>query len=49
MRLHSYLVAALAASPAAALWPIPIDISTGNSTLFIDKKINITYNGAPVR
>ncbi|KAK8146007.1 N-acetyl-glucosamine-6-phosphate deacetylase [Beauveria asiatica] len=48
MRLQSYLVAALAASPVAALWPIPIEISTGNKTLFIDKTINITYNGAPL-
>lgn len=46
MRLLSVL--ALVA-PAAALWPIPIDISTGNKTLFIDKTINITYNGEPVR
>ncbi|OAR02086.1 hypothetical protein LLEC1_05910 [Akanthomyces lecanii] len=48
MRLYSYLAAALAVSPAAALWPIPIDVSTGNKTLFIDKTINITYNGAPL-
>ncbi|EGX88104.1 beta-hexosaminidase beta chain [Cordyceps militaris CM01] len=46
MRLHSFLVAALAASPTVALWPIPVDISTGNKTLYIDKTINITYNGA---
>ncbi|TQW02945.1 glycoside hydrolase family 20 [Cordyceps javanica] len=49
MRLLCFLAAAaLAASPTAALWPIPIDISTGNETLFIDKTINITYNGAPL-
>lgn len=49
MRLQSYLAVALAAaSPAAALWPIPIDISTGNQTLFIDKSITVTYNGEPV-
>lgn len=47
MRLRTCL-AALAASPAAALWPIPVDISTGNQTLFIDQTINITYNGESV-
>ncbi|OAA58147.1 beta-hexosaminidase beta chain [Cordyceps fumosorosea ARSEF 2679] len=46
MRMPSLLAAALAASPVAALWPIPVDISSGNTTLYIDKSISVTYNGA---
>ncbi|KAL7930822.1 glycoside hydrolase family 20 protein [Trichoderma chlorosporum] len=41
-------VAALAFSPASALWPIPQKISTGNSVLFIDEGVRVTYNGQPI-
>lgn len=42
------LLAALALSPAAALWPVPIHADIGNKTLFIDKSIEVTYNGKQV-
>lgn len=38
-------LAALAASPVSALWPIPKELSMGNSTLWIDQDIRITFNG----
>ncbi|KAI6784635.1 hexosaminidase [Emericellopsis cladophorae] len=40
---------ALAVTPVSAIWPIPKTISTGNSTLFIDQTVAVTYNGKPVR
>ena len=42
-------VAALAFSPASAIWPVPKSITTGNSTLVIDQTVAVTYNGQPVR
>jgi hexosaminidase len=42
-------VAALAISPASAIWPVPKSISTGNLTLSIDQTLVVTYNGEPVR
>lgn len=41
-------IAALAFSPANALWPIPQKISTGDGVLFIDQAVRVTYNGVPV-
>ncbi|TFB05567.1 Beta-hexosaminidase [Trichoderma ghanense] len=41
-------VAALAFSPANALWPIPQKISTGDGVLFIDQAVRVTYNGVPI-
>jgi hexosaminidase len=32
-------------SSALAIWPIPSSLSTGNSTLWIDEGVVITYNG----
>jgi hypothetical protein len=31
---------------AAAIWPIPSSLSTGNSTFFIDSDCDINYTGA---
>ncbi|KAF5135058.1 Beta-hexosaminidase [Metarhizium anisopliae] len=42
-------VAALAAfRPVDAIWPVPQQISTGQDVLFVDKSIQVTYNGEPV-
>lgn len=41
-------IAALAFSPANALWPIPQKITTGDSVLFIDEAVRVTYNGVQV-
>lgn len=41
-------IAALAFSPANALWPIPQKITTGDSVLFIDEGVRVTYNGVQV-
>lgn len=35
-------------SPAAALWPIPRELETGESVLFIAQTLEITYNGGSV-
>lgn len=43
------VVAALALSPANALWPAPTKMSSGNDVFFIDPRVNITYNGQDVR
>lgn len=37
------------ASSVAAVWPIPVDMTTGNTTLLLGQNIVVTYNGAPVR
>ncbi|SPO03573.1 related to beta-hexosaminidase precursor [Cephalotrichum gorgonifer] len=43
------LLSPLALLPlASALWPAPREISSGNTTLFIDKSIKITYGGKPL-
>jgi len=39
------LLISLFASSALAIWPIPSSLSTGNSTLWIDEGVAITYNG----
>lgn len=39
---------ALAASPASALWPIPVKLSQGKSTLWIDQSVHVTYNGQSI-
>ncbi|KAL7794515.1 hexosaminidase [Trichoderma ceciliae] len=41
-------IAALAFSPANALWPIPQKASTGDGVLFIDQVVRVTYNGVPI-
>lgn len=41
-------LAALAFGPAEALWPAPKKATMGNSVLFIDQTIGVTYNGDPV-
>lgn len=41
------LVLALSA-PAMALWPQPVEMTTGNTTLWINEDITVTYNGKPV-
>ncbi|PNP42958.1 hypothetical protein TGAMA5MH_05706 [Trichoderma gamsii] len=41
-------IAALAFSPANALWPIPQKITTGDSVLFIDEAVRVTYNGVQI-
>ncbi|CAM1507275.1 Fc.00g069160.m01.CDS01 [Cosmosporella sp. VM-42] len=41
-------VAALALNPVDAIWPAPKTISTGNSVLFIDQTLEVTYNGKSV-
>ncbi|KAF3360285.1 hypothetical protein VDGD_04484 [Verticillium dahliae] len=33
----------------ASIWPAPKKLTTGNTTLFIDESLKITYNGDPVR
>ncbi|PHH51063.1 Beta-hexosaminidase [Ceratocystis fimbriata CBS 114723] len=35
-------------SPAAALWPVPTEVSTGNTTLLISQSLDVTYNGRNV-
>ena len=48
--LPTLLLGALSLLPAVhAVWPIPKEISTGDSVLFIDEDLEITYNGQPVR
>lgn len=42
------VVAALALSPAKALWPAPKKLSTGHGVLFIDQTVEVTYNGQPL-
>ncbi|OAA58220.1 exochitinase [Cordyceps fumosorosea ARSEF 2679] len=37
-----------AAGPAAAIWPIPSESSTGNGVLFMSADIKVTLNGAPL-
>ncbi|POR31631.1 Beta-hexosaminidase [Tolypocladium paradoxum] len=39
------VVAALALSPAKAIWPAPTKMSSGGDVFFIDQRVNITYNG----
>lgn len=36
------------AMPVMALWPEPSSVSTGTDALFINKDIEVTYNGAQV-
>jgi len=45
-RLLSLVVLAL--EPAAALWPVPRQYTTGTTALFIHQNLEITYNGVPV-
>lgn len=37
-----------AASPACALWPAPRSMTTGSKALWLEKDVEITYNGGPV-
>ncbi|EFX03281.1 beta-hexosaminidase beta chain precursor [Grosmannia clavigera kw1407] len=37
--------ALVVANPVAAVWPIPQNISTGDTTLLINENIAVTYNG----
>lgn len=45
--LSKYLLVALAA-PVSALWPTPIHVSTGDKVLFVDRTIQVKYNGHEV-
>lgn len=48
--LARLLLGALSLLPAVnAVWPVPKEISTGDQVLFIEKNLEITYNGEPVR
>ncbi|KAM0278376.1 hypothetical protein ACHAQH_005198 [Verticillium albo-atrum] len=50
MHLSSLLLTSLALSlTEASIWPAPKKLVTGNTTLFIDQTLKITYNGDPVR
>ncbi|PHH73294.1 hypothetical protein CDD80_3912 [Ophiocordyceps camponoti-rufipedis] len=42
------LVAVVAPDAAYALWPAPQKSSTGDSVLFIDEGVKVTYNGRPL-
>ncbi|KKA30299.1 hypothetical protein TD95_005089 [Thielaviopsis punctulata] len=44
----SLAVVAALLSPVSALWPVPINCSTGNTTLLIAQTLAITYNGEQV-
>jgi hexosaminidase len=46
LELLSLLLVAL--KPVSALWPEPSSVTTGTTTLFIDKSIEVTYNGERV-
>ncbi|KAI1501799.1 family 20 glycosyl hydrolase [Biscogniauxia marginata] len=35
----------LASAPVQAIWPIPEKITTGDSSLFINNELDVTYNG----
>ncbi|EGO52477.1 hypothetical protein NEUTE1DRAFT_114431 [Neurospora tetrasperma FGSC 2508] len=35
--------------PVSAIWPAPQSFTKGNSSLYLHPKINVTYNGEPVR
>ena len=51
MQLRLALVGAVLSSllsPAAAIWPIPQEITTGKDVLFIAQTLKITYNGGSV-
>jgi hexosaminidase len=50
MKLLNCISAVLFAviTPALAIWPAPVTISTGNQTLWISHKVVVTYNGATV-
>lgn len=37
-------VLAIGAPLAAALWPIPSQYTSGNTTLWIDSDVKVTYN-----
>ncbi|KAI5463040.1 family 20 glycoside hydrolase [Mariannaea sp. PMI_226] len=41
-------VAALALTPVNAIWPVPQDVSTGDKVLFIDRTVDVTYNGESI-
>ncbi|KAL5625350.1 hypothetical protein BROUX41_005410 [Berkeleyomyces rouxiae] len=40
--------AAVFMSPVAALWPVPAEVTTGNTTLLIAQPLDVTYNGEQV-
>src|SRR5687768_7657835 len=42
-------VAALAVGPAQAIWPDPRESSLGDTYLYLDQTVEVTYNGEPVR
>jgi hexosaminidase len=42
------LLALLVLRPVSAIWPAPVQHTQGNTPLFIQPGISITYNGAPV-
>ncbi|PHH89537.1 hypothetical protein CDD83_5823 [Cordyceps sp. RAO-2017] len=41
----AFVIAALAFSPAIALWPVPQKFENGTEVLFIDQNVKVTYNG----
>lgn len=40
------LFSAICAVEVRAIWPLPSSYSSGNTTLWIDKSVKVTYNGA---
>lgn len=42
------LLLPVAVSPVAALWPIPQNLTKGNSILYLHQNLEITYNGGSV-
>jgi hexosaminidase len=50
MKLLKFIPAVLSLiTPAAAIWPIPESISTGDQALWIEDDVQVTYNGGIVR
>lgn len=47
--LPTLLLGALSLLPAVhAVWPVPKEITTGDSVLFIEENLEVNYNGEPV-
>lgn len=38
----------LTLSPALAIWPAPVNITTGKNVLWLEDDVLVTYNGKPV-
>ncbi|KAI9868677.1 MAG: N-acetyl-glucosamine-6-phosphate deacetylase [Trichoglossum hirsutum] len=47
--MRTYAALFLFASLASALWPIPVDYTHGNTTLWISRDVQVTYSGSVCR